>query len=433
MKRLLKIDYLSRVEGEGGITIEIEDGAVRRLDLRIFEAPRFFEPFLKGRSFQDVIDFTSRICGICPVGYQMSAVHAVEKVFGIEVDETVRKLRRLFYAGEWIESHALHVYFLHGPDFYELESSWAGREYLPFLRRGLTLKRLGNDILSIIGGRPVHPVSVRPGGFFRPPEKERLLNLLTSLEKGYEEAVEGIRWSASLPFKAEEGKGLQHEFISLKDPEGYPMNHGKVITSDGIETSMEEFHSSIKEYQVEYSTALHSAIKVNSGRKSYIVGPVSRLNLNHNRLPGEIKAVIEDLGINLPITDMNKSIIARSIEIAYAVHEAVRIIRDYEEPEQAADLQPKGGKATWVTEAPRGILIHSYEFDGDGNVMSAGIIPPTSQNLAHIEKTLYRFVAANIDQPVDYLRKGCERIVRSYDPCISCSVHLVFAGDGRQP
>jgi coenzyme F420-reducing hydrogenase alpha subunit len=431
LKKRIKVDYLSRVEGEGGIYIEIKDGAIKRLDLKIFEAPRFFEPILKGRSFQDVIDFTSRICGICPVAYQMSAVHAIEVVLGIEMDETIRQLRRLFYAGEWIESHALHVYLLHGPDFYDIESSWTGKKYLPFLQRGLMLRRLGNELLSILGGRPVHPVSVRPGGFFSVPEKKRLRSLLPLFEKGYEEAIEGIRWAASLPDKTEEQAERQHEFVSLKDPEGYPMNRGKVISSGGMEMSMEEFLASIEEYQVEYSTALHSAMKVNPERKPYIVGPISRLNLNYNRLPGEIKTLIEGLGINLPITYVSRSIIARSIEIAYAIYEAVRIIRIYEEPEQVAALHPKKGKATWITEAPRGLLIHHYEFDRDGNVINARIIPPTSQNLPHIENTLYSFVTANINQPADHLRKGCERIVRSYDPCISCSVHLVFTGDEK--
>jgi len=433
LKKRIKVDYLSRVEGEGGVKIEIKDGAIQRLDLHIFEAPRFFEPILKDRPFQDVIDFTSRICGICPVAYQMSAVHAIEEVLGIEVDESIRQLRRLFYAGEWLNSHALHVYFLHGPDFYGLESSWIGKKYLPLLQRGLLLRRLGNELLSIIGGRSVHPVSVRPGGFFRVPERKRLLGLLPLLERGYEEALEGIRWAASL-FDKEEGQGeVQHEFVSLKDPEGYPMNRGKVISSDGREMTMKAFLASIEEYQVEYSTALHSAMKVNLQRKPYMVGPIARLNLNYNSLPVEMKTMIEDLKIDLPVTDISRSIIARSVEIAYAINEAVRIIRLYDEPAHAADLHPHEGKATWITEAPRGILIHHYEFDTDGNVVNARIIPPTSQNLAHIENTLYRFVSSNIDRPADYLKKGCERIVRSYDPCISCSVHLLFPGDEKQP
>jgi coenzyme F420-reducing hydrogenase alpha subunit len=292
------------------------------------------------------------------------------------------------------------------------------------------LRRLGNELLSIIGGRAVHPVSVRPGGFFSVPEKKSLLGLLPMLEKGYEEALEGIRWAASLFDRAEGKEEIQHDFVSLKDPEGYPMNRGKVVSSDGREMTMEEFRTSIEEYQVGYSTALHSAMKVNSQRKSYMVGPIARLNLNYNSLPGEMKTMIEHLGIDLPITDISRSVIARSVEIAYAINEAVRIIRLYDEPARVADVRPHEGKATWITEAPRGVLIHHYEFDTEGNVVNARIIPPTSQNLAHIENTLYRFVSSNIDQPADYLKKGCERIVRSYDPCISCSVHLLFAGNG---
>jgi len=427
LRKRIKVDCITRVEGEGGIRIDVKDGTIQRLDLKIFEAPRFFEPILRGRSSQDAIDFTARICGICPVAYQMSAVHAIEKVFGVEVEDSVKHLRRLMYCGEWIESHALHIYYLHGPDFYDLESAWAEKGYLPYLQRGMRLKKLGNKILTVIGGRPVHPVSVRVGGFFRTPGSIRLKELLPHLESGYEESIEGVRWAVSLFEEGEDVSDPEKEYIALRDAREYPMNYGNVISSGGLDLSMSDFLDSIEEYQVEYSTALHSGLKGGSVPRPYLAGPISRLNLNHDLLPDEIKTVIRESGITLPLTDLRKSIIARSVELAYALFEAIRIIRRYEEPSRPfTESEPRGGEATWITEAPRGILIHRYEIDNRGKIADSRIIPPTSQNLAHIERSLHDFIMLNMNKPVDYLKKGCERIVRSYDPCISCSVHLTI-------
>lgn len=425
MRKRINIGYLSRVEGEGGITIEFKNGTLQRLDLKIFEAPRFFEPILKGKDFQDVIDLTARVCGICPVAYQMSSVHAIECALGFDPGEEIRQLRRLLYCSEWIESHALHVYFLHGPDLYGLESAWSGNAYLPVLQRGLKLKDLGNLLLTILGGRSVHPVSVRAGGFFSVPEQKSLLDLLPLIEDGFEASLEGIKWSASLFHDKKEEIELRTVLVSLKDPEGYPMNHGRIITSDGDDFSMEGFLSAIEEYQVPHSTAMHCGLKKDTGRTAYLTGPISRLNLNYDDLPMEIKTIMANSGIVCPVTDMKKSIIARSIEIAYAFHEAVRIIKHYKKPRPFTEVEPKVGKATWITEAPRGILIHSYEFDRYGKVSRAIIIPPTSQNLAHIENALREYVTTNMDHPHNSIRNGCEQIVRSYDPCISCSVHVI--------
>ncbi len=430
MRRLIKSDHLARVEGEGGVVIEIEGGRVSKVHMRIFEAPRFFEAFLKGRPYQDVIDFTARICGICPVAYQMSAVHAIEKIFGVMVSPQVKKLRRLLYCGEWIESHALHVYLLQGPDFYGLESAWAGKEYLETAKRGLKFKKLGNDIMTVIGGRSIHPVSVRVGGFFSTPSKKALSSLLPQLDNAYSESLKTVRWAAELEFG---DHSLDTEFVSLDDIEGYPMNGGKIISTRGLNETFDGFLSSIEEYQVDYSTALQSGIKKDGTVNSYMVGPLSRLNLNHQKLPPEIRSAINESGISLPITNMHMSIVARAIEISYALHEAIRIIKDYEEPERPWEIfEPAAGSAVWATEAPRGILLHQYELDGRGCVKSATIIPPTSQNLAHIERDIRDFAAKNISRDSDYLKRETEKIIRNYDPCISCSVHAVVINTGRQ-
>lgn len=423
MKRLVRIDYLSRVEGEGGIAVEIKDGRITRLHLKIFEAPRFFESFIRGRSYTDVIDFTARVCGICPVAYQMSSVHAIERIFGVALEKPLRELRRLLYAGEWIESHALHVYFLHGPDFYGVESGWASRKYFPLAKRGLGFKRLGNRIMAIIGGRSIHPVSVKVGGFYKVPEKRDLVTLLPEIERAYEESLEGIKWAANLPFT---GSSLDRECVSLRHRDEYPMNEGDVVSNKGLDVPMDLFLGGIREYQVEHSTALHAGIKRDTSLNPYLVGPLARLNLNHEKLPRDIKNVMQESSIELPLSNTQAGIIARSVEIAYAFHESIRIIRDYEKPDRpSAAFEQRAGEATWITEAPRGILVHRYALDDDGRVLQCTLIPPTSQNLAMIEADLRNFVHSHSHFDTPNLKAGIEHIIRNYDPCISCSTHLL--------
>ncbi len=424
MKKLIKTDYLSRVEGEGGFVLEIRDGKVVDLRVNIFEAPRFFEAFLRDRPFPDVIDFTARICGICPVAYQMSSVHAIEKIFGVEVTGPVRELRRLMYCGEWIESHALHVYLLHGPDFYGLDNAWADRKYAEIARRGMRFKRLGNEILRIIGGRPVHPVSVRSGGFYKTPRKERLTVLLPELESAYEESLEAIQWASSLASE-KPSEGMRWECVSLSHPSEYPLNEGRIISNKGLDMTAGEFLSTVSEFQREYSTALHSGIRREKSVSPYVVGPISRLNLNHGMLPPEIGNSMKNAGVSLPIRDTGMGIVARSAEISYAFSEASRIIREYVEPDRPfAEVEPKSGAAVWATEAPRGLLIHKYELDGEGYVKDCMIIPPTSQNLGHMELELRAYAERNSEKPRDLLKKEIEKIIRNYDPCISCSAHV---------
>lgn len=423
MGRIIKVDYLSRVEGESGLIIEISDKKIQRVHLNVFEAPRFFESFLQGRPYSDAIDFTARICGICPVAYQMSSVHAIEKILGIEVEKPIQELRRLMYCGEWIESHALHIYLLNGPDFYGIESAWASKDYLPIAKKGLAMKKLGNTILTLIGGRSIHPVSVRVGGFYKIPDKKSLKAILPEMEKAYEESLKGIKWSAGLEFN---NNSWDTEYISLSHPDEYPMNYGSIISNRGLNVSMEKFLTTIQEYQTDHSTSLHAGIKRDSSVSPYIVGPVSRLNLNHDKLPSDIKAAVKEAGISLPITNNQMSIIARSVELSYAFYEAIRIIKDYEGHEAPfIDFAQTAGEAVWITEAPRGILLHKYELDDKGNIKACSIIPPTSQNLGHIERDIYNFLQDNIDRSADFIKKESEKIIRSYDPCISCSVHVV--------
>lgn len=422
-KKIIKVDSLSRIEGEAAFIIEFKSNKFENLRLKIHEAPRFFEAFLRGRDCQDIIDFTARICGICPVAYQMSAVHAIEKIFGINISPEIKNIRRLLYCGEWIESHALHIYLLHGPDFYDLPDAWSSKSYIELLKTGLKFKRIGNAIIKAIGGRAIHPVSVRVGGFYNIPKREKLLELLPELEDLFEESLKMIKWASGLEFRIRE---KEYEFIALGESGEYPMNHGSVITSSMKKVDMEDFIDFIKEFQIPQSTALFSGIKEKENLKPYLVGPLSRLNLNHELLPDSIKGVIKETGIRFPLKDIRLSIIARSIELAFCLYEAIRLIKSYEEPKEPfIEHEPKPGSATWITEAPRGLLIHRYEVDEKGLVKNALIIPPTSQNLYQIEEDLKDFIRNSEARSPEFIKKECEKIIRSYDPCISCSVHLV--------
>lgn len=425
LRRLIKTGRLTRVEGECGFSIEIRENKVSKVHLEVFEAPRFVESLLRGRPCTDVIDFTARICGICAVAYQMGSVSAMEQILDVSVTSPVRLLRRLMHLGEWISSHALHVYLLEGPDYFEADSGWSDRRYEEIARRGLKFRRTGNDILAALGARPVHPVSVRIGGFYRIPTKKELLRLVPEIEEGYGLALEGIAWASSLPF-TERRTVSSAECVSLRARDEYPVNEGIVVSSTGLELPAGTFLESIREYQVDYSTSLHAGIVRSMEISPYLVGPVARVNLNSERLPPEIMKTMRGVGIALPFTDPGAGIIARSVEIAYAFHEALQIIRDYEEPENPkVKYETRAGSATWATEAPRGLLIQHFELDESGMVRAVRIIPPTSQNLSHMELTVYQFVQGHLDSSSAFLKKEVERIIRSYDPCISCSVHVM--------
>lgn len=428
LKRLIRNARLARVEGECGFSIEIAEGNVSRLRLEVFEAPRFLEYLLRGRPCADVIDFTARVCGICAVAYQMTSAFAIEQILGISVPSPIRRLRRLMHLGEWISSHALHVYLLEGPDYFGADSWWSDRRYAEIAGRGLKFRSLGNDILALLGGRPVHPVSVKIGGFFRVPRRKELLGLLPELENAYDRALEGIAWASAL-LSPERNTAPLMECVSLSPSDEYPLNEGRVASSRGLDLSAERFLAELREYQVDYSTSLHTGIGRGPDVSAYLVGPVARVNLNRERLPYELLEAVKEAGINMPFRYPGAGIVARSIEIAYAFHEALRIIENYEEPESpSSEYDIRAGSATWATEAPRGLLIQHFELDESGLVRNARIIPPTAQNIAHLELTVRRFVQDHLDSSSEFLKREVERIIRSYDPCISCAVHAVVTG-----
>lgn len=419
--RTITVDYLARVEGEGSLLVRLKNGAVTDVNLKIFEPPRFFEAFLRGRDFGEAPDLTSRICGICPIAYQMSAVHAMEDACGVRVDGSLRALRRLIYCGEWMESHALHIYLLHAPDFLGYESAiQMAKDHAAIVQRGLQLKKVGNEIIALLGGRAVHPVNVRVGGFYRAPSRSELAPLAERLRWAREAALETVRWTATLPFPDFE---QDYEFVALRHPEEYPFNEGRIVSNRGLDISAREFDEHVTEEQVAHSNALHSVLKE---RGAYFTGPMARYSLNFDKLSPLAQNAARQAGLGPVCRNPFRSIIVRAVEVFWACDEALRIIDNYEPPDAPAlEVTPQAATGYGATEAPRGLLYHRYRLDEQGRILDAKIVPPTSQNQKTIENDLRRFVTDRVDLPDDKLTWQCEQAVRNYDPCISCATHFL--------
>jgi len=419
--KTIKVDYLARVEGEGGVYIKVRDNQVVDVKLKIFEPPRFFEALLRGRSFAEAHDITSRICGICPIAYQMSAVHAMEDAFGVQVDGQLRALRRLIYCGEWIESHTLHVYMLHAPDFLGYpDVIRMAKDHPAIVQRGLQLKKAGNAIVTLLGGREIHPVNVRVGGFYRAPSRDQLATLTEQLKAARDAAWETVRWTATMPFPDFE---RDYTFVALHHPDEYPFNRGRLVSNTGLDIGVNEYEVNFTEEHVVHSNALHSTLRQ---QRAYFVGPLARYALNFNQLSPLARQAAMEAGLERVCRNPFKSIIVRSVEILYACDEALRIIEQYQSPEKAAvDVLPREGTGYACTEAPRGILYHRYRLDKEGTILDAKIVPPTSQNQKTIEQDLGEFVPKFLNLPDNDLRWRCEQAVRNYDPCISCATHYL--------
>jgi coenzyme F420-reducing hydrogenase alpha subunit len=419
--RILNVDYLARVEGEGALRVRIKDGQVADVKLKIFEPPRFFEAFLRGRKFTEAPDLTARVCGICPIAYQMSAVNAMEDACGVTVTGPVRTLRRLIYCGEWIESHALHVFLLHAPDFLGYASAvHMAKQHGDLVRQGLQLKKAGNDLVALLGGREIHPINVRVGGFYRVPDASDLRPLAERLKWARDAALESVRIVAKLDFPDFE---QDYEFVALRHPDEYPLNEGRLVSSKGLDIAVRQFDDNFAEEQVAYSTALQATLK---GRGNYCVGPLARYNLNFDRLSPLAQQAARAAGLEPVCRNPFRSIIVRTVEMAYACDEALRLIDQYEKPDPPfVEVRPRAGVGYGCTEAPRGILYHRYRIDDEGVIQDARIVPPTSQNQKTIESDLRQFISRRLDLPDAQLTWQCEQAVRNYDPCISCATHAL--------
>ncbi len=420
-ERDLSVDYVARVEGEGSLHLVLHDDEIADLKFKIFEPPRFFEALLRGRRFTEAPDITARICGICPIAYQTSSCKAMEHAAGVALPDQLQVLRRLIYCGEWIESHALHVYFLHAPDFLGYESGIAMAEDFPEqIKAGLQLKKIGNKLMTVLGGREIHPINMRVGGFYRVPTRAELATLTDDLEWALAAAIATVRWVAGFPFPDFE---RVYQFVALSDPGEYAIHQGRVVSNTGLDIAVEEWPDHFQEEHVEWSNALHART---AGGDPYHVGPMARYSLNGDRLTEQARREADRAGLGDTVTNPFRSIVVRAVEMVFACEEALRMIDEYRRPDApVVPVDPAGHTGHGASEAPRGLLYHRYDIDGDGLIEAAHIVPPTSQNQLSIEDDLRAFIPARIELDDDALQLQLEQAIRNYDPCISCATHFL--------
>ncbi|MFF8594577.1 Ni/Fe hydrogenase subunit alpha [Streptomyces sp. NPDC015220] len=435
--RVLRLDALARVEGEAALHLRVDGDTVTETRLRIYEPPRFFEAFLTGRGHTEPPDITARICGICPVAYQMSACQAIEDACGVTVDGPLAELRRLLYCGEWIESHTLHIHLLHAPDFLgRADVVELARDQRAAVERGLRIKQAGNAIVEQLGGRPIHPVNVRIGGFYRTPAPDELRPLAERLRQVREDALDTVRWVAAFDFP---DAVCDHDLLASRDPGRYAIDTGTpaVLPAAGDrraprEFPLPDFERHVREEQVPHSTALTATL---DGRR-HLTGPLARYAINGQWLHPVAAEAAREAGLGDPAAgaicrNPFRSIVVRAVEVVQAVEEALRIIAGYERPPRpAVEVPPRRGVGVGATEAPRGLLYHRYVLTEDGSVAEARIVPPTAQNQTAIEEDVRRAVQSRLEgagpaADDEELTRLCERAIRNHDPCISCAAHFL--------
>lgn len=420
-EREIAVDYLARVEGEGAMYLKLKGEEVLDLKFKIFEPPRFFEAFLRGRKFSEAPDITARICGICPIAYQTSACNAMESAAGVQLTGGLRDLRRLIYCGEWIESHALHVYFLHAPDFLGYDNAiQMATDFPEQVQMGLRLKKLGNQIMALVGGREIHPINIRVGGFYRVPTQQELESLVPDLEWALEAAVATASWVAGFPFPDFE---RDYEFVALRHPDEYAIHDGRIVSNRGLDIGVAEWSDYFEESHVPWSNALHARRKDGG---SYHLGPMARYSLNSELLTPAAMQAAQEAGLGPTCTNPFRSIVVRAVEIAFACEEALRLVRGYRRPEAPSlVVEPRDVVGHGASEAPRGTLYHRYDIDHEGLITEAHIVPPTSQNQLSIEDDLRAYVVGRTQLSDSQLQWELEQAIRCYDPCISCATHFL--------
>jgi len=420
--RTIKVDSLARVEGEGALYLKLDGDTIQDLKFRIFEPPRFFEAFLQGRDFREAPDITARICGICPVAYLMSACHAMENLCGVTVDGQLRALRRLLYCGEWLESHALHGFMLHLPDFLGYpDAVQMAADHRELVERALRLKKLGNHIMTLLGGREIHPVNIRVGGFYRVPTRAELEALRPELEWALEALMATAPVLAGLEFPEMEP---DYEFVALHHPDEYPFNEGRLRSSKGVDVPIDHYDQVLMEEHVAHSNALRSRMLVGHGPAH--MGPLARYALSHSQLGPKARAAAAAMGLGEVCRNPFRSLLVRAVEMVFSCEEALAIIDAYEQPEApAVSVEPRAGTGFGATEAPRGVCYHRYTIDAEGIIQDAKIVAPTSVNQRVIEDDLWQVVQPRLDLPDEELRLICEQAIRNYDPCISCATHFL--------
>ena len=419
MSSVIKITGLPRIGGEGSLFLKLHNRRVTHVEFQVQEPPRLFEALVRGRHAAELPDITARITSLSSVSCMIAACHAVEEACGIRIDGPLRQLRRLIQCGEWLENHALHIYMLHAPDFLGYKDAvQMARDHRDAVERGLRLKHVGGEIVTLIGGRSMHPINLRVGGFYKVPERAELAALKGSLEWACDACAKTIEWTAQFPMPHFERDYL---WVCLQNDGEYPLFGQRVISNRGLDIALRDYDRHFHEICLPYSNALHSLLHDNA---IFSVGPLARFNLNLDKLTPRARQAAHATGIGAGTRNPFHSILVRGIEALYACEEALRLISAYEPPPQPAEkVELQAGVGHGAAEAPHGLLYHRYRFDAQGLVLDAKIVPPSTQNQGIIEEDLRTFIPTVADSPASKLRLHCEQAIRNYAPCLACATH----------
>lgn len=417
----IKVPFITRLEGEASLELSSNGDQLEKLHMKIFEPPRLFEQFLVGKSYSEVPELTARICGICPMAYQLTSILALEKLFQVEVEPAITQLRRIMNLAEWIQSHALHIHFLALPDFLGFSNGLeVAKAHPDIFQRGIKIQAFGNQILTLLGGRSVHPIGLKVGGFEGLPKLDQLRALQQKAKQTAQLAEALVTFCSSLE---RPDYPQQFDYVSLASTHNYPINHGQIVSASGLSITAAQYPDYFAEHQEPHSTALYSLLN----GKDYLVGPLARFNNNFAVLDSDSQRLAAQVGIKGKSLNMYDSMVIRAIEIYYACREIEHILANFTAPDAAfVPVTMQAGIASHATEAPRGLIYHRYEIDDQGRVKNCTIIPPTSQNQARIEQDLKDSVQQfGLSHSDEELKQFCEQLIRNYDPCISCSTHFL--------
>ena len=428
MTRTIRVEHLARVEGHGGITVELEGDDIRQVRFDVFEGLRLFESLVAGRSWEDVSPIVSRICAICSVAHSLTSIKATESAFGVVPTPQTERLRDLLFRGENIESHALHLFLLAAPDYLGYPSGPAmAADHPELVALGLRLKKLGNLIQEVLGGRPIHPVNAIPGGFGALPTPADLARLQAALEQGVADCRTAVEFLKTLP--PADFCSSDTVFAAMEPTEGYGYWAGDrvVFLADGVRRTVPaaRLRELVTETPVPHSHAKHSAY----GGRPFMVGALARFTLFGDRLCPAAKEAAKELGLTVPSGNPMDNNAAQAVELVHDVEQALAQVRYLVAvglaPEEPVPVVPGEGGATVVTEAPRGILLHGYTYDATGRIVTAEVITPTAFNAASVEDHFRHVIEEDPKEDDAALTRKLEMVARAYDPCISCSVHLV--------
>lgn len=423
MKKRIDVHHVTRVEGHGNILVEIEKGVLKTCRFDVVETPRFFEGMLRGRSYLEASHITSRICGICATGHATASLRASENALGVIPSDQTQLLRKLTFHGEILDSHILHVYMLVAPDFLGVGSVIPlATSHREVVLRALRMKKVAGEICSTVAGRHTHPIAMTVGGFTHLPKEAELIALREALVESRADVDATVELFAGMPWPEFE---RETEYISLYKPEEYAFIDGELLSSDGIRLPAEAYAQITNEHLVPHSSAKHTYHL----RDSYMVGALARFNNNYEQLHPRAQEAAKTLGLEPLVTNPYLNSAAQVVEIVHCVEDAIVVIEQLLENgiqrEEPAPIQVKQGHGVGVCEVPRGTLIHHYWIGEDGKITGANCIIPTNQNLANLEADMTELAVQIIDKPLEEMQLDMEMLVRAYDPCISCSVHVL--------